>query len=120
MVNEVVVNMEDKRYWYAIIKKGAYAVILLCDKNTLVCYTFGGSMLDICKNIRVVNSECEMYEVFMHKIGKMCKKAKDPNGHYFSDNDNYVSTSEKEKYISKEVKLKLESIIKEDLPKYIS
>ena len=88
--NEVIVSMDADDYWYALIKKSNFSVVLLCDVKNNVCYTIGGSKLSICKNVKTVISNSELYDVFMRKIGKMCKKSIDCNGHYFSDKDGYV------------------------------
>ena len=50
--NNVMVNMDDKDYWYSMIEKEKFVVILLCDLSSNTCYTFGGSDLTICKNIK--------------------------------------------------------------------
>lgn len=89
--NKVTVNMDDPYYWYAIVTKGLYSVMLVCDLKYNICYTFGGTNLSICKNIKSTHSQSELYDAFVRKIGKMCKKPVDPDGHYFSNNGGYVS-----------------------------
>lgn len=108
--NIVTVNMNGNVYWYATIQKGKFVVVLLCDLKSNVCYTFGGKKLNICKNIKRAENQEDLYDIFMRKIGKMCKKDIDENGHYFSNLDGFVSEDSKKKYIDNKVLLKLNQI----------
>lgn len=109
--NQVYIEMDDGNYWYAIIDKRTYhRVIILCDTTTNVCYTYGGSDLNIVKNIHVSRNNSELYDVFMRKIGKMCKKKIDNKGHYFSDVDGFVTDELINKYVSKNIEHKIKNI----------
>lgn len=103
VINNVILDIDSSYFWYAIITKGSYSVLLLCDIKRNVLITFGGKNLSICKNIKVVSNQKELYESFMHKIGKMCKKPIDTNGHYFSDKDRYVTPESEKFYLTPEV-----------------
>lgn len=107
VVNNVIVNMDNIDFWYCVVSKEQYHVILLCDLKNHICYTFGGANLSTCKNMKKVSNNNELYDVFMRKIGKMCKKDIDHNGHYFSDLDCYV----KDELISRAIRIKIKQIM---------
>lgn len=111
--NKVVLNMDSADYWYALIEKGCYSALLICDVKNNVCYTFGGSDLRICKNIKVTDSQNGLYESFMHKIGKLCKKPVDPLGHYFSDMTGFVTKDTYNTYVTPDVLKLVDSSIKQ-------
>ena len=111
--NKVRIEMEDGNYWYAIIDKRAYhSVIILCDTVSNVCYTYGGTNLNIVKNIHISQNNSELYDAFMRKIGKMCKKKIDSKGHYFSDIDGFVADEIIHKYVTQDIERKIREISK--------
>ena len=110
--NTVIVNMDRNDYWYSIIQKGGYKVVLYCDLVSNVCYTFGGKNLSICKNIKVCEYNVDLYNTFMRKIGKMCKKKEDDSGHYFSDLDGYVSGADMVMWVTDELVKRIRFIAK--------
>ena len=113
--NSVTVNMESRDYWYAVITKGDYSVILLCDLNAFRIYTFGGKNCSICKNIKYLDDIDQTYSKFMFKIGKMCKKSVDPTGKYFSDTEGFVADSDLAIFVTTDIQDKITGIVKECL-----
>lgn len=58
-------------------------VSIYCDLEDNTIYTVGGSSEDIVKQVKHCLNSGDMYDAYMRKIGKMCKKT--INSRYFTD-----------------------------------
>lgn len=96
--NNVIVDMDRSNFWFCkITKEGTiFTVLLLADLKKNIIYTLGGESYSICKNKKQCKDNAELYDAFMRKIGKMCKKVVDNEGHYFSNLDGFTDPAPKD------------------------